>query len=195
MFSQYPLSPEGSGYHGPSTLVEPRFTDLPSLALALGAGVSKTLVRGIRRVCSSGTTGIRGLQPQFLWPFLHSHDVSPGMASPAPFGYPCPPVTFIFCLCSDFLILPGFIDFIADEVVSPSSFGWGRAGCVIEDADFFLREGVGKTFLGNVVGIAFIVARGTGTGQSVLPGGTEAAGGFWEVLSGGLAWVQRILCH
>uniref|UniRef100_A0A8C9P7U6 Inosine-5'-monophosphate dehydrogenase n=1 Tax=Spermophilus dauricus TaxID=99837 RepID=A0A8C9P7U6_SPEDA len=116
MFSQYPLRPEGNGYCRPSTLVAPRSTDLTSLALALGAGVSKTLVRGIKRVCSSGTTGIRGLQPQLLWPFPHPHDASPGMAGPASFGYPCPSVTLAFCLCSDFLILPGFIDFIADEV-------------------------------------------------------------------------------
>lgn len=74
-----------------------------------------------------------------------------------PFGPPAHQ-SFSFCLRSDFLILPGFIDFIADEVVRTSSFGSRRG------LNSCSRAGCGRGFPRECAGaITLIVVGGTGT--------------------------------
>lgn len=101
------LSPGGNGHLGPAALVAPHVRGAYS---TLWAGVDEMLVQGRRVVQSSVLRGQRDSEAPRL--------------SGTP---PCtPPKHSLFSLHSDFLILPGFIDFTADEVVStPSSLtGW-----------------------------------------------------------------------
>lgn len=111
-----------------------------------------------------------------------------GMAESGPLWHLCPPGALTLCLHSDFLILPGFIDFIADEVVSTLSFDMGGVWRVALGVWWVKQaltqgQGVGETFLGNVVGTDFIFARGIDRRQRVMPlrqrqlGSVEVLGG------------------
>lgn len=112
---------------------------------------------------------VSGFQP--LCSSTRPHAAINSRMTDRPFGHPAHQ-SFSFCLRSDFLILPGFIDFIADEVVSTSSFDSRGGG-----AELFKGRLWERLSLGMCCGYyPYYCGRNWHMGQRVTVDGEEASG-------------------